>query len=175
MREREANGQAFNSPLNTSHPHFKSDYEKRVNEMNDIDHNQTNPFVRQIPKLTHKLSPFTKLNTKLYDCDEPVYANSHIPIAIPKENIHRQRIPINPPAEIYNGNAAYPTVTYDDQYPNDVYKSPYNTATSSVNKEKKSNGTKTTSDDPGKNKYKIKKEKKPHILRKESALKFCFI
>lgn len=158
LREREANVQSFNNPLNSAHSHFKAEYEKRVNEINDTDHNQANPFIRQIPKLTHKLNPFTKLNTKLDDSDEPVYANSHIPIyqnqydnfdVTPKENIHRQRIPANPPIDIYNGRTSYPA-TYEEHYPSE-HKSPYTTTTTSaVNGGRKSNGSKTTSDDPGK-------------------------
>lgn len=158
LREKEANGQTYHSPLNITHPQFKSDYEKRINELNDKEQSQTNPFIRQIPKLTHKLNPMRQPSPKLNDRDEPVYANSHIPIfqqqydhfdGVHKENIHRQRIPINPPADIYYEKTAHPTtVAYEDHYPNE-YKSVYNPTTSSMNKEKKSNGTKTTSDDPG--------------------------
>lgn len=170
LREKESNGHLNNSPLNVSHPPYKVDYEKRINELNDKEHRQqTNPFLRQIPKLTHKLNPFKQPSPKHslsavqhHDdgvVDEPVYANSHIPIyqkqydhyhdGAPKENIHRQRIPINPPADIYYEKTAYPAVTYDEHCaiePNHTF----NPTTSSTNKEKKGNGTKNTSDDPGK-------------------------
>lgn len=156
LREKEANGQMYQpSPLNISHPQYKSEYEKRINELNEKEHPQTNPFVRQIPKLTHKLNPFKQPSSKLNDRDDPIYANSHIPIyqrhydsGVPKENIHRQRIPLNPPADIYYEKTAYPTVAYEDHYPSE-YKNVYNPTTSSVNKDKKSNGAKITSDDPG--------------------------
>lgn len=157
LREKEANGQTYHSPLNISHPQFKSDYEKRINELNDKEQSQTNPFIRQIPKLTHKLNQFKQPSPMRNDRDEPVYANSHIPIfqkqydhfdGVPKENIHRQRIPINPPADIYYEKMTHPTVAYEDHYPNE-YRNVYNPTTSSVHKEKKSNGTKTTSEDPG--------------------------
>lgn len=170
LREKEANGQAYNSPSHIPIPHpqplYKSEYEKRINELNEKEHQQhqqSNPFLRQIPKLTHKLNPFKQPSPKLNARDEPLYANaSHIPVyqknyehyhdAVPKENIHRQRIPVNPPVDIYYEKTAYPAVAYEDHhYPNE-YKNVYNaTTTSAMGKEKKSNGTKNTSDDPGTN------------------------
>lgn len=123
-----------------------------MNELTEKDHHQTNQFLRQMPKLTHKLNPF-KQNSK-FDSqhDEPVYANSHIPIyqkqydhldGVPKENIHRQRIPVNPPADIYE-KTNYPEEIYPNEYNNS-----YNPAPSPLNKEKKSNGSKNVSDDTG--------------------------
>lgn len=163
LREKEANGQAYNSPSHIPIPHpqplYKSEYEKRINELNEKEHQQqSNPFLRQIPKLTHKLNPFKQQSPKLNARDEPLYANSHIPVyqknyehydGVPKDNTHRQRIPANPPAEIYYEKTAYPAVAYEDHhYPNE-YKNVYNATTSAMGKEKKSNGTKNTSDDPG--------------------------
>ncbi|XP_055299890.1 dual specificity mitogen-activated protein kinase kinase hemipterous-like isoform X2 [Sitodiplosis mosellana] len=163
LREKEANGQAYNSPSHIPIPHpqplYKSEYEKRINELNEKEHQQqSNPFLRQIPKLTHKLNPFKQQSPKLNAREEPLYANSHIPVyqknyehydGVPKENMHRQRIPVNPPADIYYEKTAYPAVAYEDQhYPNE-YKNVYNATTSAMSKEKKSNGTKNTSDDPG--------------------------
>lgn len=161
LREKEANGQTtYNSPSHIPQPvpQYKSDYEKRINELNDKEHHQqSNPFFRQIPKLTHKLNPFKQQSPKLNARDEPLYANSHIPIyqknyehynVVPKENTHHQRIPINPPADIYNEKMAYPAVAYEENYPTG-YKNVYNATTSAMGKEKKTNGTKNTSDDPG--------------------------
>lgn len=151
LRERETN----NSPLNVTHPQHRIDYEKRINELCEKEPQETNPFIRQIPKLPHKLNPF-KQNTKFNSqYDEPVYANSHIPIyqkgyehfddGFPKQNIHRQRIPINPPADIYYDKTNHP----DEHHPNE-YNNAYNPTSSTINKEKKSNGTKHNSDDSGK-------------------------
>lgn len=139
-----------------THPQYRIDYEKRMNEISEKEHHQTNPFLRQIPKLTHKLNPF-KQNSK-FDSqhDEPVYANSHIPIyhkqydhldGVPKENVHRQRIqviPVNPPADIYYDKTTYP----EEIYPNE-YNNMHNPAPCSLNKEKRSSGTKNVSDDSG--------------------------
>ncbi|XP_031633797.1 dual specificity mitogen-activated protein kinase kinase hemipterous-like isoform X2 [Contarinia nasturtii] len=178
LREKEANGQVYNVP--PSHipkpvPQYKSDYEKRINELNEKEHHQhqsSNPFLRQIPKLTHKLNPFKPQSPKLNARDEPLYANSHIPIyqknydhydggVPPKESVHR-RIPINPPADIYYEKTAYPAVAYEDHYPNE-YKNVYNATTSPVVKEKKSNGTKNTSDDAATSSGDgSKKEREPH-------------
>lgn len=149
-------------------PQYRVDYEQRINEMSEKEnHQQTNPFLRQIPKLTHKLNPF-KQNSKLNSqSDEPVYANSHIPIyqkqydhldsssGVPKENVHRQRIPVKPPADIYYEKTTYP----DDIGPNE-YNNSYNLPSSTNNKEKKNNGTKNTSDDPGKTANEYIHEKK---------------
>lgn len=157
LREKSANGHSYNSPSHIPQPQYKSDYEKRINELNEKEHHhpQSNPFLRQIPKLTHKLNPFKQHSPKLNARDEPLYANSHIPVyqkhydhydGVPKENIHRQRIPIEPPTDIYYEKTSYPVVAYEDQYPNE-YKNVYNATTSP--KEKKSNGTKNTSDDAG--------------------------
>lgn len=162
LREKGANGQAYSSPSHIPVPQYKSDYEKRINELNEKDHQQSNPFIRQIPKLTHKLNPFKQQSPKLNARDEPLYANSHIPVyqkhydhydGAPKdnairENTHRQRIPIEPPADIYYEKTAYPAIAYEEQYPNE-YKNVYNSTTSPLSKEKKSNGTKNTSDDAG--------------------------
>lgn len=154
LREKEANGQAYNSPSQVSHSQLKAEYEKRINELNEKEHHQSNPFLRQLPKLTHKLNPFKQQSPKLNARDEPLYANSHIPVyqkhyhghydAVPKENTHLQRIPVNPPADIYSDQMAF-----DDKTPNE-YKNVYNATTTScsVGKEKKSNGTKN-GDDPG--------------------------
>lgn len=155
LREKEANGQVYNnSPFNVANPQYRVDYEQRINEMSEKENHQTNPFLRQIPKLTHKLNPF-KQNSKLNSQqDEPVYANSHIPIyqkqydhldSVPKENVHRQRIPVKPPADIYYEKTSYPDETCPNE-PNNTY----NVASSASNKEKKNNGTKNASDDPGK-------------------------
>lgn len=136
-----------------AHPQYRVDYEQRANEMSEKENHQTNPFLRQIPKLTHKLNPFKQNSKPNSHHDEPVYANSHIPIyqkqyeldSVPKENVHRQRIPVKPPADIYYEKTSYP----DDICPNDYNNTP-NLAESANNKEKKNNGTKNASDDPGK-------------------------
>lgn len=153
LREKEANGQTSLSHI--PQPQLKAELEKRINEFNEKEQQQTNPFFRQIPKLTHKLNPFKQPSPKLSARDEPLYANTHIPVyqkhydhydGMPKENPHRQRIPVNPPAEIYYDRAGYPAVAYEDHYPTE-YKNVYNATT--VGKERKSNGTKNTSDDAG--------------------------
>lgn len=141
-----------NSPLNITHSPYRLDYEKRIIETNEKEHSQTNPFLRQIPKLTHKLNPFKQSSKSTSQQDEPVYANSHIPIyqkpyhmdSIPKENVHRQRIPINPPADIYYEKTTYPDEIYPNQFNN-----AYSPASNTTGKEKKTNGTKNGSDDPG--------------------------
>lgn len=161
LREKEANGPPTypNSPLNVAHPQYRVDYEQRINEMSEKENHQTNPFLRQIPKLTHKLNPFKQNSKPSPHHDEPVYANSHIPIyqkqyesldSVPKENVHRQRIPVKPPADIYYEKTNYP----DDMCPNEYNHTP-NLAASANNKEKKNNGTKNASDDPGKLREKI--------------------
>lgn len=132
-----------------------------MNEISEKEHHPANPFLRQIPKLTHKLNPF-KQNAKSQP-DEPVYANSQIPIyqksyyldGAPKVNVHRQRIPINPPADIYYEKTTYP----DEIYPNE-YNNAYNPAANTATKEKKTNGTKNASDDPGECKTPEQKNKK---------------
>lgn len=170
LREKEANGQAYNnSQSQVAHSQLKAEYEKRINELNEKEqHPQSNPFLRQLPKLTHKLNPFKqqqqsqpqspKLNAR---SDEPLYANSHIPVyqkhyahhydGMQKENTHLQRIPVNPPAEIYSDKMAYAIAASDENCPNE-YKIVYNATTSSVGgggKEKKCSTTKN-GDDPGK-------------------------
>lgn len=160
LREKEANVQSYNnSQSQVAHSQLKAEYEKRINELNEKEqHPQSNPFLRQLPKLTHKLNPFKQQSSpKLNAREEPLYANSQIPVyqkhyghydGMPKENTHLQRIPMNPPAEIYSDKTVYPTITSDDNCPNE-YKNVYNaTTTSSVGKDKKTNGTKHT-DDPG--------------------------
>lgn len=121
--------------------------------MSEKEDHQTNPFLRQIPKLTHKLNPFKQATKPNSQPDEPLYANSHVPMnqkqydhldCAPKENVHRQRIPLNPPADIYYEKTTYP----DEIYPTE-YNNAYNSSPSTISKEKKNNGTKNASDDPG--------------------------
>lgn len=180
LREREAN-QEQQYYHHVQHPQY-------IQEAYPVekDESHTNPFMKHIPKLTQKLNPFKQqqqqqqqqnsqkmINGCQFARKEAIYANvamnqksyDQFGDMMPRENVHRQRIPVTPPVDIYNNYERTTYGNYQDHYPAE-YKNAYNMNAEHHHgtpiKSKKPNGT-NHRDDPGnatiiqiKNKFKMK-------------------